>query len=169
MSDSSTTHPELDDTEQRLRSLLMMNSGQPQEGTLGRLRGNSNPLADVRDVFARVNRKDGTNLIVVDDVGQSSSESPHDGVLSNIFSFKSPAQFRDAVRSGHFTGPTNGVCPGFMQCNLVVLEDGPEAYDFLLFCQRNKKACPLIEVCDVGSPFAEAVAAGSDLRTDIPK
>lgn len=77
--------------------------------------------------------------------------------------------FREKVRKGEFTGPTNGVCPGFMQCNLVVLPQGPVAFDFLLFCQRNPKACPLIDVCDVGSPHAPGVAKGADLRTDVPK
>jgi len=77
--------------------------------------------------------------------------------------------FRDKVRIGAFTKPTNGVCPGFLQCNLVVLPQGSVAFDFLLFCQRNPKACPLIEVCDVGSPNPNGVAPGADLRTDIPK
>lgn len=77
--------------------------------------------------------------------------------------------FRATVRNGEFTGPTNGVCPGFLQCNLVVLPQGPIAFDFLLFCQRNPKACPLIEVCDVGSPVPTGVAPGADLRTDVPR
>jgi uncharacterized protein YcsI (UPF0317 family) len=77
--------------------------------------------------------------------------------------------FREEVRRGNFTTPTNGVCPGFLQCNLVVLPQGPVAFDFLLFCQRNPKACPLIEVCDVGSPHPHGVAPGADLRTDVPK
>jgi hypothetical protein len=77
--------------------------------------------------------------------------------------------FREQVRCGQFQGPTNGICPGFLQCNLVVLPQGPVAYDFLLFCQRNPKACPLIEVCDVGSPFPTGVAPTADLRTDVPK
>jgi len=78
-------------------------------------------------------------------------------------------EFRQTVRSGDFTTPTNGVCPGFLQCNLVVLPQGPVAFDFLLFCQRNPKACPLIDVCDVGSPHCPGVAPGADLRTDVPK
>ena len=78
-------------------------------------------------------------------------------------------EFRAKVRSGEFTGPTNGVCPGFLQCNMVVLPQGQVAFDFLLFCQRNPKACPLIEVCDVGSPYASGVALGADLRSDLPK
>lgn len=77
--------------------------------------------------------------------------------------------FRQKVREGKFTGPTNGQCPGHLQCNLVVLPQGQHAFDFLLFCQRNKKACPLIEVCDVGSPHPIGVARGADLRTDVPK
>jgi len=35
------------------------------------------------------------------------------------------------------------------------------------FSQRNKKACPLVEVCDGYSPTG--VAMGADLRKDIPK
>jgi len=76
-------------------------------------------------------------------------------------------KFREEVRKGRFVGPTNGVCPGYLQCNLVVLPRGQEAFDFQLFCQRNKKACPLVEVCDGYSP--DGVAFGADLRTDIPK
>ena len=49
-------------------------------------------------------------------------------------------QFRDQVRRGKFEAPTNGVCPGYLQCNLVVIPQGPVAFDFLLFCQRNPKA-----------------------------
>jgi hypothetical protein len=83
--------------------------------------------------------------------------------------FRLAQAFREQVRMGNFTKPTNGVCPGFLQCNLVVLPQGSVAFDFLLFCQRNPKACPLIEVCDVGSPIPKGVAPGADLRTDVPK
>ena len=80
-----------------------------------------------------------------------------------------PRQFRQTVRQGLWTGPTNAVCPGFMQCNLVILPQGKHAFDFLLFCQRNPKACPLIEVCEAGSPVPVGAAPGADLRTDCPK
>ena len=84
--------------------------------------------------------------------------------------FATPQEFRKAVRNGHYKGPTNGVCQGYMQCNLVVLEE-EHAFDFLLFCQRNKQACPLIEVCNVDNSYsvANGIATDSDLRTDIPK
>lgn len=80
-----------------------------------------------------------------------------------------PATFRQSVREGRFHGATNGVCPGYVQCNLVVLR-GKDAFDFLLFCQRNKKACPLIEVLDVGSysPSTSCTPGAADLRTDLP-
>ena len=87
----------------------------------------------------------------------------------NISKGLASQQFRQLVRQGKFKNPTNGQCPGFMQCNLVVLPEGQHAFDFLLFCQRNKKACPLVEVCDVGSPHPHGVARGADLRTDVPK
>jgi uncharacterized protein YcsI (UPF0317 family) len=164
---NSPPSPGVVGTEQRLRS-LMMNSAQPQEGSL-KPNGATRDFRDVRDVFSR-NPNDDADIDNFDSkpataTATATPASPPPPPVS----FSTPHEFRKAVRSGQFTGPTNGVCPGFMQCNLVVLEEGQAAYDFLLFCQRNKKACPLIEVCDVGSPSAEAVAAGSDLRTDIPK
>ena len=60
-----------------------------------------------------------------------------------------PAAARAAIRRGEITGPTTGFCAGYAQGNLVVL---PKAlvWDFLLFCQRNPKACPLLEVADAG-------------------
>jgi hypothetical protein len=100
----------------------------------------------------------------------SPQEAPLDWHGAPNFSLKPPTlprAFREKVRSGEFCIPTNAVCPGFLQCNLVVLPAGPLAFDFLLFCQRNPKACPLIEVVDDG--FCPAgIAPGSDLRTDVP-
>jgi hypothetical protein len=81
-----------------------------------------------------------------------------------------PRLFRKSVRAGAYTVPTNGVCAGYLQCNLVVLPAGKVAFDFLLFCQRNSQACPLLEVCEGQNSFEpRQLAAGADLRTDIPK
>jgi uncharacterized protein YcsI (UPF0317 family) len=55
-----------------------------------------------------------------------------------------------------------------VQANLVVVPR-ELAFDFLLFCQRNPKACPLLEVTEVGSPEPRQTAAGADLRTDLPR
>ncbi len=77
------------------------------------------------------------------------------------------AEVRAACRSGHLVSPTPGLALGFVQANLVILPRD-WAFDFLLFCQRNPKPCPLLDVTEAGDPEAKYVAPGSDLRTDLP-
>ncbi|MFQ5829117.1 MAG: putative hydro-lyase [Candidatus Methylomirabilia bacterium] len=79
-----------------------------------------------------------------------------------------PREIRGDMRKGKYTGITAGLAPGYVQANLVILPKD-SAYDFLLFCQRNPRPCPLIEVTDTGSPEPAGVAPGADLRTDLPK
>lgn len=74
---------------------------------------------------------------------------------------------RRACRRGELTGPTPGLALGYVQANLVVLPKD-WAFDFLLFCQRNPKPCPLLDVTDVGDAEPFFVARGADLRTDLP-
>lgn len=78
-----------------------------------------------------------------------------------------PAEFRAACRDGSYTGPSRHVCLGYVECNLVVVRR-EHAYDFLVYCQRNQKACPVLEVCDPGDPEPRRLAPGADLRTDLP-
>ena len=77
-------------------------------------------------------------------------------------------QARLAMRRGEWTGPTVYRVPGYVQCNLVILPKA-EAYDFLLYCQRNPRACPLVEVTDAGMPEPRLSAPGADLLTDLPR
>ena len=79
-----------------------------------------------------------------------------------------PADARAAIRRGEITGPTTGFCAGYAQGNLVVLPKDL-AWDFLLFCQRNPKACPLLEVADAGQRSFARFAPGSDIATDLPR
>ena len=79
----------------------------------------------------------------------------------------SGAAVRAACRSGELAGPTPGLAAGFVQANLVILPKD-WAFDFLLFCQRNPKPCPLLDVTDPGDAEPKAVAHGADLRTDLP-
>ncbi len=74
---------------------------------------------------------------------------------------------RLASREGVLTGSTAGCAPGFVQVNLAIL---PErlAGDFLRFCHRNPKPCPLVAVSEVGDPTLAAIAADLDIRTDVP-
>jgi uncharacterized protein YcsI (UPF0317 family) len=78
------------------------------------------------------------------------------------------AEVREQARAGQLTGPTPGLAAGYVQANLVVVPRAL-AYDFLLFCQRNPKPCPLLEVTEVGQPEPVRMAPGADLRTDLPR
>src|SRR2546426_703923 len=79
-----------------------------------------------------------------------------------------PRELRRDIRNGKLTGITAGLGANHVQANLAVLPKA-SAYDFLLFCQRNPRPCPLLEVTDVGSAEPVGVAHGADLRTDIPR
>src|SRR6266550_1284905 len=78
------------------------------------------------------------------------------------------AELRLQARQGKIPGPTPGLALGYVQANLVVVPRDL-AFDFLLFCQRNPKPCPLLDVTEPGSPEPRLVAAGADLRTDLPR
>ncbi|MGB2877016.1 MAG: putative hydro-lyase [Dehalococcoidales bacterium] len=73
---------------------------------------------------------------------------------------------RQQIRQGKLLKPTCGLSPGFTQANLVVLPR-EYAFDFLLFCQRNPKPCPVLEVLEPGSHEPVLTAPGADIRTDI--
>jgi uncharacterized protein YcsI (UPF0317 family) len=63
---------------------------------------------------------------------------------------------------------TSGLAPGFAQANLVILPR-ELASDFLLFCQRNPKPCPVLDVTEPGSAIPQRAAPEADLRTDLPR
>ena len=81
-------------------------------------------------------------------------------------SFPTPGDLRLACRHGDFRGPTAGQAPGRVQANLMIVPKA-QAFDFLLFCQRNPKPCPLVEVLAPGVLEA-ACATGSNVATDLP-
>ncbi len=78
------------------------------------------------------------------------------------------ADVRRRARSGELTSPTPGLAPGYVQANLACVPR-ELAFDFLLFCLRNPRPCPLIAVCEPGDPEPRAVARGADVRTDCPR
>ena len=79
-----------------------------------------------------------------------------------------PRAVRAAVRAGACRGHTAALAPGFAQANLAVLPRDL-ADEFLLFCERNPKPCPVLDVTAVGSPEPAKIAPGADVRTDIPR
>src|SRR5437867_9981405 len=77
------------------------------------------------------------------------------------------ADVRIQARNGAWSGQTSGLAMGYVQANLVVVPRDL-AFDFLLFCQRNPKPCPLLDVTEPGSAEPHLVAPGADVRTDLP-
>lgn len=77
-----------------------------------------------------------------------------------------PQALRALCRSGEFTAATSGFGKGYVQANLMIVPR-EYAFDFLLFCQRNPKPCPLVEVLEAGQ-FTPQCAPGADLRSDLP-
>jgi uncharacterized protein YcsI (UPF0317 family) len=75
---------------------------------------------------------------------------------------------RTRIRSGELKRHTSGLADDLVQCNLVVLP-AAVAHDFLLFCQRNPRPCPVVAVGDVGAPTLPTLGADIDLRTDLPR
>lgn len=76
-------------------------------------------------------------------------------------------KLRDALRANTYTGHTAGLCPGLLQCNVVVLPNR-FASDFQNFCESNPKACPLVAVSEPGKPYLPSLDADVDLRRDVP-
>lgn len=75
--------------------------------------------------------------------------------------------FRSQIRSGEFTGNTAGHCYDFLQANLVILPTS-FAEEFIEFCQRNPKPCPLLAVSEPGAFGLPTLGTDIDIRTDLP-
>ncbi len=78
------------------------------------------------------------------------------------------AEVREAIRTRRWRGTTHDMARGRIQANLAILP-ASHALDFLRFCLRNPKPCPLLDVTDTGVPEARQAAPGSDLRTDLSR
>ncbi len=80
----------------------------------------------------------------------------------------SPKEFRSLTRRGEWTEGTGIVCRGYLQANLAVVPKD-YAFEFFLFCHRNPRPCPVIDVTEPGDPHPKLVAPEADLRTDLPR
>lgn len=79
---------------------------------------------------------------------------------------RSAAAVREHIRAGAYRGQTAGFAPGKLQANLAILE-GALADDFLEFCERNPRPCPLVGITRRGDP-AMPMLGDIDIRTDVP-
>ncbi|EHY87383.1 putative hydro-lyase [Saccharomonospora azurea] len=75
-----------------------------------------------------------------------------------------PEQARRRLRDG-YTGTTSGWCDGWAQANLLAVPR-EQAFDLMLFAQRNPKACPLLDVFDPGA--RSSARFQGDITTDLP-
>ncbi|HZY17968.1 MAG TPA: putative hydro-lyase [Ramlibacter sp.] len=82
-------------------------------------------------------------------------------------SYSTGAEARRAIRAGRLRGDTSSVATGHVQANLAIV---PQRWapDFLTYCMRNPKPCPLLGVSEPGQVTLAAVAADLDLRRDVP-
>ena len=92
------------------------------------------------------------------------AEAPHGLDLS--WDATDPREVRRRIRAGDYRGHTGALAKGYVQANLAIL---PEDYadEFLRFCQRNPKPCPLLAVSEPGDPRLPELAEDLDIRTDL--
>lgn len=74
---------------------------------------------------------------------------------------------RADIRAGRYAGHTAGLGVGYLQANIVILP-AASALDFMRFCQRNPKPCPLVGVSDTGDPMMHTLGRDIDIRSDVP-
>ncbi len=77
-----------------------------------------------------------------------------------------PQELRKLIVSGKFQRPTAGVCSGYIQTNMVALPK-EFAEDFEVFCKKNPKAIPLLEVVKDGYETS-FLADKANLLNEIP-
>jgi uncharacterized protein YcsI (UPF0317 family) len=75
---------------------------------------------------------------------------------------------REEIREGLYTSHTSGIARDHVQGNVVILPRSL-ADDFLRYCQRNPKPCPVLAVSEPGVPMLPTLGADIDIRTDVPR
>lgn len=78
------------------------------------------------------------------------------------------AHVRSIIRQGRWTSHTSGLASEHVQGNVVILP-ADEANDFLRYCQRNPKPCPLLAVSEPGQAGLPTLGADLDIRIDLPR
>ena len=76
-------------------------------------------------------------------------------------------EWREIVRRDEWTGEGVRIARGAVLTNLAVIPK-EYAFEFLLFCNRNWGAFPVIDVTDAGDPHPKFLAPDADVRTDLP-
>ena len=75
---------------------------------------------------------------------------------------------RRTIRQGLWSDHTSGLADAHVQGNVVILP-AADADDFLQYCKRNPKPCPLLAVSQPGRAMLPTLGADVDIRTDVPR
>ena len=89
-------------------------------------------------------------------------------LATGVGSRSTPAEVRQAARSGALSQHTSGLAERHVQGNLVILPR-ESAADFLRYCQANPKPCPVLAVSEPGDPALPALGHDIDMRSDVPR
>lgn len=81
---------------------------------------------------------------------------------------QSGLQVRQAIRAGQWLSHTSGLANDHVQGNVVILPQGL-AGDFLRYCQRNPKPCPVLAVSEPGERGLPSLGDDIDICTDLSR
>ena len=87
--------------------------------------------------------------------------------LTELSASATAHEVRQAIRRGDWVKHTSGLASRNAQGNIAILPESL-AMDFLRFCQRNPKPCPLLAVSEPGEPLLPTLGKDVDIRTDVP-
>jgi uncharacterized protein YcsI (UPF0317 family) len=105
---------------------------------------------------------------VADRIGSSSTVPAASAAEQRLGPSSSGRDVRLAARAGRLDSHTSGLATAHVQGNLVILP-GDVADEFLRYCQRNPKPCPVLAVSEPGDPRLPSLAADLDIRSDVPR
>ena len=105
---------------------------------------------------------------MADRIGSSSTAPAASTAEQPLGATSSGREVRLAARAGRLDSHTSGLATAHVQGNLVILP-ADVADEFLRYCQRNPKPCPVLAVGEPGDPRLPSLAADLDIRSDVPR
>ena len=105
---------------------------------------------------------------MADRIASSSSVPAADATAQVLSATSSGRDVRLAARAGRLDSHTSGLATTHVQGNLVILPRDV-ADEFMRYCQRNPKPCPVLAVSEPGDPRLPSLGADLDIRSDVPR
>ena len=96
------------------------------------------------------------------------SDSEQTGNVLGHKGSHSASRVRSLIRQGQWKNHTSGLTDDHVQGNVVILPHAL-AGDFLRYCQRNPKPCPVLAVSQPGERQLPTLGADIDICTDVPR